>query len=32
MLQTNWQIYDHYGYALIAVIGTLAVAVAIQWL
>ena len=32
MLQTNWHIYDHYGYALIAVLGTLAVVIVIQWL
>lgn len=29
---TRWHTYDHYGYALIAVVGTLMAVVAIQWL
>lgn len=32
MLQTSWTTYDHYGYALIAVLGTFVAVVAIQWL
>lgn len=32
MLQISWHTYDHYGYALIAVLGTLAAVVVIQWL
>lgn len=28
----HWQIYDHYGYALVAVIGTFVALIAIQWL
>jgi len=28
----NWHIYDHYGYALIAVVGTMVVVAVIQWL
>jgi hypothetical protein len=32
MLQTSWSTYDHYGYALIAVVGTFAAVIAIQWL
>lgn len=32
MLQSSWHTYDHYGYAVIAVAGTFAAVVAIQWL
>ena len=32
MLPTHWTTYDHYGYALIAVLGTFAAVAAIQWL
>jgi hypothetical protein len=32
MLQTSWHVYDQYAYAAVAVLGTLFVVVAIQWL
>lgn len=32
MLQTSWHVYDQYAYAAVAVLGTLLVVVAIQWL
>jgi len=32
MLQTSWQTYDHYGYAMAAVLGTFAATAALQWL
>ena len=32
MLQTSWTTYDHYVYALIAVVGTFAAVAATQWL
>jgi hypothetical protein len=32
MVQSNWHTYDHYGYALFAVVGTFAAVATIQWL
>ncbi|MFZ4535230.1 hypothetical protein [Propionivibrio sp.] len=32
MLPTSWHIYDHYGYAFVAVVGTFAAVASIQWL
>lgn len=32
MLDTGWHTYDHYGYALVAVVGTFAAVAVIQWL
>lgn len=32
MLQTSWYAYDHYGYAVAAVVGTFTAVAAIQWL
>ena len=32
MLRTSWQTYDHYGYALAAILGTFAAVAALQWL
>jgi hypothetical protein len=31
MIHTGWSTYDHYGYALMAMVGTFAAAAAIQW-
>jgi hypothetical protein len=31
MPTSNWHIYDHYGYAFFAVVGTFAAVVAVQW-
>jgi hypothetical protein len=32
MSETNWHAYDHYGYATVAVLGTVLVVAALQWL